>query len=324
MLSYRDLQEDRQKKLLPTLFKDPGGGMFHINDKQNKSKIIRLNLPYVLINRELNLWEGIRNAAKAYFEKYNIEWHKDANGEPKNGPEGHLLSSNIACINHLFYLRQNQDLATLVLKNIDNRVLNAKKIEDGYVAFEIIGNVNYLNEIEHRRGTKSTSIDALMVGEKTNGKNILFLIEWKWTEKYLSMDYKPNRYKIYRPLLENNNCPIKTDEFKNDKYSSLLYYEPFYQLMRQTLLGWKMIESGEYNGDEYIHLHIIPNDNKLLHETILAPQLKSKGNDISDVWHKLLKNPSQYKVIDPKELFEPIKNISSAQLLIDYLKERYW
>ena len=257
--------------------------------------------------------------------KSNIEWHKDANGEPKKGPEGHLLSSNISCINHLFYLRQNLELATLVLKNIDNRVTSAEKIEDGYVAFEIIGKNNYLNELEHKRGTMSTSIDALMIGKKENGKNIIFCIEWKWTEKYYeTIDFKPRRYKIYKTLLELDNCPIITNELIKDNYSSLLYYEPFYQLMRQTLLGWKMVEAGEYNSDEYIHIHVIPNENILLRKTITAPQLKTKGNSMSDVWCKLLKEPKKYKVIDPKEIFDPIVNNENISLLIEYLRMRYW
>jgi hypothetical protein len=325
MKSYRDAQEERQIELLPLIFKDPGGGVFHFFDKQNKSKIIRKNLPCVLINRELNLWEKIRTEAIEYFNEYNIEWHKDANGEPKEGPEGHLLSSNIACINHLFFFRQNQELATIILKNIDNRVTNAEIIEDGYVAFEIIGNQNYLNEMEHKRGTMSTSIDALMIGKKQNGKNIIFCIEWKWTEKYYeTINFKPKRYEIYKPLLENGDCPIIINDLKNDNYSSLLYYEPFYQLMRQTLLGWKMVEAGEYNSDEYMNLHIIPNGNILLRNTITATQLKAKGNSMSDVWSKLLKEPSKYKVIDYKELFEPIKNNNAIKLLIEYLEKRYW
>jgi hypothetical protein len=328
MKTYRDLQIERQVKLLPTLFKDSGGGVFHVNDRYNKNKIKSLNLPYVLINRKLNLWEEIRDEAITYFEKYNIEWHKDANGEPQKGPEGHLLSSNIACINHLFYLRKNQDLATLVLQNIGNKIdkqiVSAEIIEDGYVAFEIIGNKNYLNEIEHKRGTMSTSIDALMVGKKQNGKNILFFIEWKWTEKYESIDYKPRRYEIYKPLLECNNCPIITDDLKKEKYSSLLYYEPFYQLMRQTLLAWKMVKAQEYNSDEYIHIHIIPEENNLLRETITAPQLRTKGNNMGEVWCKLLKQSSQYKILDPKILFEPLKDNLSLQPFIEYLKKRYW
>jgi hypothetical protein len=70
---------------------------------------------------------------------------------------------------------------------------------------------------------------------------------------------KPSRYRIYNPHLKES--PILIDDFKN------LYYEPYYQLMRQALLGWKMINAREYNCTECIHLHIIPTNNYELRST---------------------------------------------------------
>lgn len=311
--------EERKQKAIETrdeLFNDPGGGYFHIKDK-NTGKIKKIgNLPFVLMNPLLNLWGGIRDDAITYFEKNDIEWHKDANGEPKKGPEGHLLSSNIACVNHLFYLRQRKNLVTLVLKNIDRRIVNANIIDDGYVEFEIMegkNNKNPLNEksSERKRGSKSTSIDALMVGEKDDGKNILFLIEWKYTEpateeyKFIS---KNDYHKNYLDLLQEQNCPINSRE--NVKG---LFFEPYYQLMRQTLLGWKMVESAEYNCNEYIHLHIIPHGNKELRRACIH-------------WKSMLKESEceRYKIIDPDDLFKPLLKEQEANILLNYLKNRYW
>jgi hypothetical protein len=227
-MSYRDDQCAKAVKLRDEMFNDPGGG------KHNGRAY-----DFVLRNPMLNLWGEIRDGAIAYFKKYNIEWHKAGNDETGAGPEGHLLSSNIACINHLFYVRGKQDLAASILKNIDNRIVNAEIIEDGYVAFEIIGAKNFLGEKSHKRGALSTSVDAAMLGKKNNGKNILVLIEWKYTECYNSTNHHKTAHDtIYKKLLDDTDCPLRIEDIKDNNFDAL-YYEPFYQLMRQTLLGWK-------------------------------------------------------------------------------------
>jgi len=162
-------------------------------------------------------------------------------------------------------------LATALLKNINRNVEEAVIVDDGYVEFEVAGQRNYLNERSHTRGANCTSIDALMVGKKADGKNILFMIEWKYTEEYRQESkYIPQRYEIYNELLSEDNCPIVIDDYE------ALYYEPFYQLMRQTLLGWKMTENGEYSCDEYVHLHVIPHENRELLERVTSPGLNGK------------------------------------------------
>ena len=50
----------------------------------------------------LNLWAGIREDALGYFEANRISWWKGA----QDRPTGHLLSSQIACVNQLYPLRQ--------------------------------------------------------------------------------------------------------------------------------------------------------------------------------------------------------------------------
>jgi hypothetical protein len=279
----------------------------------------------VLENPKLNLWGEIRDEAISYFKEHDIEWHKDPAGEPKEGPEGHLLSSNVACVNHLFFLRQHRDLATAVLKSIDSRIVSAELIEDGYVAFEINGKENYLQERQHTRGFLSTCVDAVMIGKKDDGKNILVLIEWKYTEDYSKYSQHKsvaesleNRRKIYSPLLQDANCPVK-----NICDFEALCYEPFYQLMRQTLLGWKMVEA-EDDCDEYIHLHIIPKGNVELRREITSPSLKSTGKDMSDVWKNLLKDPDKYRVISPDDFLSPLTNEKKAEEFLKYLKTRYW
>jgi hypothetical protein len=302
MSVYREAQRKKAIDLRDEMFKDPGDGMFAGKKRD-----------FVLSDPVLNLWAGIRYDAMDYFKSNAIAWWQGADDEPT----GHLLSSQIACVNHLYALRQRMDLAAAVLKKVDSRIKNAKIVDDGFVEFEINGKKNYLNERSHTRGANSTSVDAVMVGEKEVGKNILVLIEWKYTEEYNGENlYIPERYNIYNPFLLEDKCPLKID------IPEKLYCEPYYQLMRQTLLGWKMVEAGEYNCDEYIHLHIIPENNKELTARKTSPDLN--GHDMPDSWKRTLVNPEKYKVISPEELLEPLKHEKDVQSLLKYLEKRYW
>jgi hypothetical protein len=316
IMSYRDDQCAKAVKLLRNEFfaNDPSGGIHggHSYD-------------FVLQNPKLNLWEEIREESIAYFKENAIEWHKA--DTKQTGPEGHLLSSNVACINHLFYIRQRQDFAAAILQKIDPRIVSAEKIgkpdiEAGYVAFEIIGAENYLGERSHTRGALSTSVDAVMLGKKNDGKNILVLIEWKYTEEYITGDYNKNTgvdgQHRYDPLLKEECSPISVANFE------ALYYEPFYQLMRQTVLGWKMLEHNEYGCDEFVHIHVIPDGNLELLNNITSPLLREHRNTISEAWKGVLKKPDRYKVISPEKLFEPLKDLPDARNLLEYLSTRYW
>jgi hypothetical protein len=230
---------------------------------------------------------------------------------------------------------------------------------DGYIEFEswgTKGNNNPLNEksSNRKRGKNSTSIDAVMVGKKEDGKNILVLLEWKYTEdnrdrdkcnyvyingkehnrpsyedkdciyndkcnKGVLCEYRAidkNEYHTYHEYFDNDNCPIKKDDkFRNTFIN--FYFEPFYQLMRQTLFGWKAAK--EFGCDEYIHLHIIPKEN-LKFRTIISD---FKSGKLPDVWKNLLKEPCRYKVRSPEELLSPLKNVQYLNNFFNYLKIRY-
>jgi len=313
-LTYIQKQREKAINLLPALFKDSGCGTF--SDGKNYR--------FVLQNPYLNLWEEIRPNALEYFRINKVPWWEGTT----EMPTGHLLSSQIACVNHLFYLRNKKDLATKLLQNIDSRIVSAVEIpypdtDAGYVAFELIGKENYLGERQHTRGEFSTSVDAVMIGKKTNGKNILVLIEWKYTESYGAEKsrYIPARYRIYNPLLGDTESPIKKISYKNRPFEPL-YYEPFYELIRQTLLGWKMTSAQEYGCDEYIHLYVVPDENLELLLNNTSPGLA--GSTLNEAWQNILKNPNLFKIISPKKLLEPLRNESNTQNYFDYLTTRYW
>ncbi|MDR0910952.1 MAG: hypothetical protein LBM77_14455 [Spirochaetaceae bacterium] len=315
-MSYRKEQRTRAKGLLEDMFHDPGNGSFNGR-----------NYKFILKNPKENLWSGICEDAIKYFEDNNIPWWES----DIHTPTGHLLSSQVACVNHLYPIRQRQDLATAMLKAIDKDIICAEKLDDGYVEFEIVGSQNYLHERQHTRGANATSIDAVMLGRKAK-KNVLFLIEWKYTENYNSdcMYIKP-RWEIYNPLLEENDCPINSSIVMIGAANPFkaLYYEPFYQLMRQTLLGWKMVESNEYGADEYIHLHIVPDENKEMLGVITSKELSeiaSQNNlkTMEEIWKYVLKEPKRYIRISPKKFLDPIRNELDTVSFMQYINKRYW
>jgi hypothetical protein len=316
LMSYRNDQKKWAQDLLPDFLRAEGNG-----------EIRGKSYPFVLKKTLLNLWDGIREDAISYFKENGIPWWEGTN----DGPTGHLVSSQVACINHLFSLRQRKDLATAVLRQIDKDIISAERLDDGFVEFEVIGKKNYLGELQHTRGANSTSIDAVMLGRKAK-KNILISIEWKYTENYTGEClYKEPRYKIYNPLLDEPNSPIDSEIAKGDKpdeYYKALYYEPFYQLMRQTLLSCKMVDVNEYGADDYIHLHIVPDENIEMLEGITSNDIQGFKDgdhlDMETAWMAVLKDRAKYKRISPKDFFEPLKEEKDVKSLLQYLEKRYW
>lgn len=302
-MSYREKERKRSIQLRDKILRDPGDGLF-FNKKRD----------FVLNDATLNLWAGIRADARDYFKRNNISWWM---GDKENEPTGHMLSSQVACLNHLYPIRQRQVLATEILKKVDSRIIEAVIVDDGFVEFEAIGKKNYLNEKAHTRGANCTSIDALMVGKKKDGNNVLVLIEWKYTEEYRGENkYIPERYNIYNDLLKRPDCPISVEKYES------LYYEPFYQLMRQTLLGWLMVLEKEYFCDEYIHIHVVPRENKELLERVTSPYLR--GSSMSEAWKNVLRDKNRYVVVSPQAFVSPIQQCQDTQSILSYLQNRYW
>jgi hypothetical protein len=92
-----------------------------------------------------------------------------------NEPTGHTLSSQIACVNHLYLLRQRPVLAKAVLRALDPEVVEAEVVDNGYVEFEFIGAQQYLTEKVFSQGLNCTSVDAFMIG-RTAGVRRAFLV----------------------------------------------------------------------------------------------------------------------------------------------------
>jgi hypothetical protein len=80
-----------------------------------------------------------------------------------------------------------------------------------------------------------------MIGRTVHGGRRAFLVEWKYTEFYAREDqYICERAQVYDDLITAEDSPFKQIEPR------ALYYEPFYQLMRQTLLGWQISKHDDH------------------------------------------------------------------------------
>lgn len=125
--------------------------------------------------------------------------------------------------------------------------------------------------------------------------------------------------KRYSRLIDNSKQLIKIE----DGYSgSVYFFEPFYQLMRQTLWAEQMKnhkEDEDIKADDYIHVHVVPRGNKEL----LQKKYKRSNKDMLTTWKSCLKNPDKYVLISPAEFFSKL-SCEKWRDLICYLKARYW
>ncbi len=269
-------------------------------------------------------------------------------------PTGNTLSSQIACLNHLFPIRHDEEAVLAIINNLkidgaDNKFGNVMNIPydkflSEYIAFEVVSNNKYLNETHRKRGSNCTSIDALIYAEENNNAKTkwIILIEWKYTESY----YKTNKAKgdsgktrqdRYNKLIDKSEflVHLSEDEKKwlNDEEMGkpcVYYLEPFYQLMRQTLWaeqvikhrkGSKKIEQEPIEAENFIHIHVVPSENPV----IRGKSLTSIGSgDMAGIWTEKLRNPKRYIKIDPEDLMKPIEASKKYLGLIEYLRTRYW
>jgi hypothetical protein len=282
-----------------------GSGVFYGKEKD-----------FVLKDPSLNLWDGIREDAKEYFKQFGIAWWQGN----ADDPTGHLLSSQVSCLNHLYYVRQRKDIATAVLKRLKPDIVEALVVDNGFVEFEYIGEKQYLEGRAFTRGANCTSVDAVMLGATSGGDRILFLIEWKYTETYGGDDrYIPERAKVYDSLITDPGGP-----FKLGIKPKAFYFEPFYQMMRQALLGWLFEQNGELNCDSCMNIHVIPQGNRELIRNITSPLFRDLGGNLHEAWTKVVKESEKHVQIDPSTLLQGIESITDNKSWLSYLKRRYW
>jgi hypothetical protein len=239
---------------------------------------------------EENLFPEICQKILTYFATHKIKWHDGRNGKPGN----HLCDSMVCCVNFLFQFADKPNALAELLSPVFPSIKTMLPIENKqYVAFEWIGMKSYLGENWGKRGEYCTSADAIVMFKRTDGKRQIVLIEWKYAESYNGKSLKhPTRTKTYKPFFDAVDCPLNLNLLPS--FDSL-FFEPFYQFMRQQFLAHEMEKAHEMGADIVSVLHISPDCNTDF-KLITSPTLKSSalGGSATEVWSKLVKDPDRF------------------------------
>ncbi|MEI0557968.1 PGN_0703 family putative restriction endonuclease [Brachyspira intermedia] len=321
---YKDLEKKKIEYLIKSRFfnGDAGNGIF-------RGK----KYPYILEEYKNNFYPPILDEVLEYFEKNNIKWWNE--NVKKNVPTANTLSSQAACLNHLFFIRRSKFLSLYVLNFITNKnfidvfPLENDEYNKAYISFEVSSYNDHLNEITTNRGELNTSIDAVFLAEDENNKKCMVVIEWKYTEKHSNEDASINiednghkkgeeRLNRYAPLIKNSKqLKHKYSDYK----SSVYFYGELYQFTRQTLWAEQMIENKNdeiIKADDFLHLAVISNKNK----SMLSSKYKISNMNLEDTWRNVLNDNSKFMIIDNKKIIEALETL--LQLIeydyIDYKK----
>ena len=233
--TYKELQGAQQMRVLQTLpqFKGiKGGGTW-------KAGLQNIQLPYILEDDQevTNIYPSIREAAIEYFRKNGIGWWKSR--DAINVPTGHMLSSQISCVNHLFPFMKEEETPVLlfVLNSIQQKYCFTRIIPNpldrtdcnGNVCFEFVWkNRSLLGERTEKRGAMCTSIDAVIYAETIDGKRVLIPIEWKYVETYEHKRAPQVSIDRYPSHIQNNS--------NISAWKEAYAYEPLYELC--VKLSW--------------------------------------------------------------------------------------
>lgn len=285
-----------------------------------------------------NLEVSIRDAALNYFEDRGIKWHDGKAG----GPSNHLCCSQSCCVNFWFPFIQAPEALCAVLRGLGCDVQAMLPIESDlpleggsypFVAFEWIGEKNYLGEVRGRRvapdkgrarGTSFTSLDFCARFRRSDGRIQFVAGEWKYTESYSKgADLRYSEAgtdrldDIYRKHLVQPDCQIV-----GDLPPESLFFDPFDQLMRQQLLCTAMERSGEMEADVVTLLHIAPRANGDLMNRVTSKALEELGSDIHAIWGALTR-AGRFKGVATEDLLPVVCTNAPRPQTQEYLRLRY-
>jgi len=347
--TFREKRKQHDLKLIKSgkLFNsDKGKKPYFLRNKKNPTGIW-LPKADLLLNWKNNLYPQIVDEVSLYFALNHILFHH-LEGDSDFGfciPSGHTLSSQIACLNHLYPLRYDKDAVLTIAQQIYPEIVDLFQIETdkflpAYISFEVVSDIDHLNETKGNqkltRGTMCTSVDAMIYGKLKDDNKIIVPIEWKYTENYHEDGKSDKNYSIEKRGKEKEgkgkerlqryseliNCSEQLSLKKNDYKSSVYFFEPFYQLMRQTLWAEQMIANNKtetIKAEKFIHAHIVPNENKELLQYEYSASMKR----MKETWESCLTDINKYKLVEPKDLLATIDK-TKYQKLINYLTTRYW
>lgn len=261
-----------------------------------------------------NLLPGAREGALQYFAEAALVWHQATPA----GPTNHLLSSQVQCVNALEGAANDPARLQRALGH-ELDLAEPMEIEaERFVAFEYIGEVDHLGEARRgvrQRGSMATSADAAIRYRNSSGQVEVALIEWKYTESYAGQELKSStrgdRRDRYRQIWEDQSHHCRRDVLPYED----LFVEPFYQLMRQQLLAWRMEDSRELDAAIVRVIHVSPSGNAALRGSLNRPSHRLVGDDVFDIWRSIV-GEKRFTTVDSAVFLDP--DVSSAEYMARY------
>ena len=298
-------------------------------------------------HEEENLYPGLRGPGGAtdFFAERNIKWWKSSRSGDKTdteGPTRNMTSSQVACVNFLLPLTGIPGALSAALQVLDEDVRSVVDIHhEGRISpveFEWIGIPSSL-EGGVTRGAQNTSVDAFLVAETITGRRRAYLIEWKYAEQYQSSKppFKGNgrsgntRRERYTGLFHAPYASFNTDVVPElDEF----LYEPFYQIMRQRLLGDRMVQVRELDVDEAKVVVVVPEENRAFravksNRTATSPLLAQRFPDLDTVESvtraSLRDAEAQFRMVAPTLLLDGVVRSLPDETVewAEYWRERY-
>lgn len=286
-----------------------------------------------------NLQRDIRDDALLYFKERKIPWHMATRNEDSGEtfPTNHLCSSQVLCVNALWPFVVSPELHKRVLGIYYPEMAEPLEMtSDGspigdhhpFVSFEWIGEQNYLGEVGDKfrkdgvrqRGALATSADFAFRFKRHDSKIQIVLGEWKYTESYSNK--KPDTNETRRSVYAESfgRWQEKNQGLPNYEH---FFVEPFYQLMRMTLLAQEMERAGELGADMVSICLITPAANVDYLNRITSEGLRPYGNSVHKVWSNLM--GEKFRAIQSESLITAIESVATAKWSnwAKYLSTRY-
>ena len=120
---------------------------------------------------------------------------------------------------------------------------------------------------------------------------------------------------------EDADCPIKKDVLPS---FDALFYEPFYQFMREQFLANEMEKAHELGADVVSVLHIAPahNDN---FRKVTSTELAKLGESAISIWKKLVKSEGRVISVSIEKLFGSLSEtqLPKMKYWVEYVHARY-
>lgn len=257
----------------------------------------------------LNLLPEAADAVE-FFATRGIRWHQGIG----TGPGNHLLSSQVQCVNALFPMVNDPALVVRMFGDVLPIAVPLDIDRGAYLTFEYVGEQDPLGEWAGKaplRGAHCTSVDAAIRYRRPDGLIEIALIEWKYTEDYRGQELSPDRRDIrrgrYRAFWDDPRGPIDPTVIPYDD----AFVEPFYQLMRQQFLAWRMELARELDADTVRVVHVAPPSNEAYYASLNRDSHRAVGSNVAEVWARMLRRPDRFIAIDSGRFADPDRAATS-------------